>query len=266
MRPVPSPPHPPLPQPFLDQIAHKASEKRLAAWIGFIVLSLTLGCLFPWLTYVHNVNTGLVMYHWPLFVIWGPGETYTYYYDSFNTIRVPYIAIIGAIGAAGIGLLFLLSKKKQPFLDIFGGVALSVIAFTYFTFSWYINPSRTYLNFYRFYWNADPLLLFCNEFIYIALFSLWSFIGTRYFLRSANTPGRLLFGTLLIVIFIVNNIFIAIYAHYFLTLSNWGDGFHLNVFLWITFLPLGLDSLRALIFGAVAIRIALRNRKSKTAP
>lgn len=274
VQPVPSPPHSPLPQSFLDQIARFVSEKRLAAWIGFIILSLTFGGLLPLIAYVHNANTYLISTHWPFFIIWGPGETYVpdAFFESNIHIMAPYTVIFGAIGAAGIGYLFLLLKKRQPFLNIVGGIALSIAAFACFTFSWYVNPSLTYLNFYRFYENSltgvvtGSFYCFANEFIFIALFSLWSFIGTRYFLRSANTLGRLLFGMLLITIFIVNTIFIAIYTHYFLSISNWADWLNLNMFLWITFLPLGADSLRALICGTIAIRMALRNRKNHAAP
>jgi len=156
------------------------SKRRRVAWICFMLLSLTVGSVLP-------------------------GFDRGFFSISNLGMSTPYLTIIGSVGATGVGLLFLFSKDKRPFLDILGGISLCGIAFTNFALSHYISYYRAYFNYdsyYNYHYASFYIFAF---FIFFVLFSLWLFVGTRFVLRSANIVGGLLLGVLLIIGGIIRN-------------------------------------------------------------
>jgi serine/threonine protein kinase len=180
---------------FWGKINTFLSQRRRVAWICFIVLSLTIGSILPLLSWSIWNNSGP---GFPLFVI-----------SNAEIFAPPYVTIVGAIGVAGFGLIFLLSKKRRPFLEMLGGTVLGGIAFTNLALSHYnyyhYYYYDDYYNYYHYYYYSDyhiigePIPYYFNIFIFLALFSLWLFVGTRFFLRSANITGSLLWGLLSII-------------------------------------------------------------------
>lgn len=230
---------------FWSRINTFLSQRRRVAWICFIVLSLTIGSILPWLSRSIWDNTGGQAF--PLFVI-----------SNAAIYGPPYITIIAAIAAAGVGLIFLLSKKRRPFLEKLGGTVLGGIAFTNLVLSHYNYYTYDYSDYlyYDYYYdynrNSDSFIIYgytvqyyFNVFIFLALFSLWLFVGTRFFLRSANITGSLLWGVLLII----GGISLLLPQGHF-TLS------------WLTLLP----ALICEACGVIAIMVALRKRKHDKRP
>ncbi|GHO49083.1 serine/threonine-protein kinase [Ktedonospora formicarum] len=184
-----------------DHIGSYLSQGTNRYWLGFIVLSFIFGCLLPLITWSNVRNYNLSDHAhtaWlasPFLISSTPVQ-----WDFLPA----YWTVIGAVGAVVIGLLLLLRKRRGARLDLLGGFILSVIASINFLLCEYGPFTHVSSLADVHYQNYDMLQYdpqYNNNFVvYLLLFSLWLFVGTRFFLRGSKRIGKMLFSIFLLIV------------------------------------------------------------------
>ena len=173
-------------QSFWEKINTFFGKRRVAAWVCFIVLSLATGSLIP---LVERLSSGRFL---DRIISTGTGD------------------LIAGIGAAGIGLLFLLPKDR-PSLKSVGSFILTVLGncALYMTFSSYPDVSSNNLCYisYGGYCNLSYFLI--PFFLNILASIIWLLVGAYLFLQKAKTAQALAFGifhTLIGIVFLLGSL------------------------------------------------------------